>query len=51
MPADLDSVQEAFLSSSVRLLMPVRQINEDLLPACSGPITRLSLAGITDLNE
>jgi branched-chain amino acid aminotransferase len=41
MPADLDSIQEAFLSSSVRLLMPVRQINEDLLPACPGPITHL----------
>jgi branched-chain amino acid aminotransferase len=41
MPADLDSVQEAFLSSSVRLLMPVRQINEDSLPACPGPIIRL----------
>ncbi len=41
MPADLDSIQEAFLSSSVRLLMPVRQINKDPLPACPGPITRL----------
>jgi branched-chain amino acid aminotransferase len=40
-PADLDSVQEAFLSSSVRLLMPVRQINKDPLPACPGPTTRL----------
>jgi branched-chain amino acid aminotransferase len=41
MPADLDSIQEAFLSSSVRLLMPVRQINKDPLPACPGSITRL----------
>jgi branched-chain amino acid aminotransferase len=40
-PADLDSVQEAFLSSSVRLLMPVRQINKDPLLTCPGPITRL----------
>jgi branched-chain amino acid aminotransferase len=37
---DLSAVQEAFLSSSVRLLMPVRQINQDLLSACPGPITR-----------
>jgi branched-chain amino acid aminotransferase len=41
MPADLDSIQEAFLSSSVRLLMPVRQINQDFIPACPGSITRL----------
>jgi branched-chain amino acid aminotransferase len=40
-PADLDSIQEACLSSSVRLLMPVRQINEEPLPACPGTITRL----------
>lgn len=40
-PADLDSAQEAFLSSSVRLLMPVRQIDKDLLPTCPGAITRL----------
>jgi branched-chain amino acid aminotransferase len=39
-PADLSGIQEAFLSSSVRLLMPVRQINQNLLPACPGPITR-----------
>jgi branched-chain amino acid aminotransferase len=40
-PADLDSVQEAFLSSSVRLLMPVRQINNSVLPSCPGPLTQI----------
>jgi branched-chain amino acid aminotransferase len=40
-PADLSSVQEAFLSSSVRLLMPVRQLDNTVLPSCPGPITRL----------
>jgi branched-chain amino acid aminotransferase len=40
-PADLDSAQEAFLSSSVRLLMPVRQIDENPLFAYPGPITHL----------
>lgn len=40
-PADLSSVQEAFLSSSVRLLMPVRQIGDAMLPSCPGPMTRL----------
>jgi branched-chain amino acid aminotransferase len=40
-PADLDGIQEAFLSSSVRLLMPVRQINQALLPSCPGSTTRL----------
>jgi branched-chain amino acid aminotransferase len=40
-PADLSSVQEAFLSSSVRLLMPVRQINDAVVPNCPGSMTRL----------
>jgi branched-chain amino acid aminotransferase len=40
-PADLRPVQEAFLSSSVRLLMPVRQIDDTVLPSCPGPMTRL----------
>jgi branched-chain amino acid aminotransferase len=52
MPADLETVQEAFLSSSVRLLMPVRQMNKDLMPACPGPITRLVWqALLTLMNE
>ncbi len=39
-PSDLDSVEEAFLSSSVRLIMPVRQIDERILPQCPGEMTR-----------
>lgn len=48
-PADLDTAQEAFLSSSVRLLMPVRQINETPLPLCPGPVTRKLWDGLLDL--
>jgi branched-chain amino acid aminotransferase len=40
-PVDLGSAQEAFLSSSVRLLMPVRQISRRVLAHCPGPMTRL----------
>jgi branched-chain amino acid aminotransferase len=40
-PSDVVSAQEAFLSSSVRLLMPVRQVNDAMLPNCPGPMTRL----------
>jgi branched-chain amino acid aminotransferase len=50
-PTDLDSAQEAFLSSSVRLLMPVRQINDRALPSCPGPITRLLWQALLDLME
>jgi branched-chain amino acid aminotransferase len=39
-PADLNSAQEAFLSSSVRLLMPIRQINDVILPSCPGSLTQ-----------
>ncbi|NJK41593.1 MAG: branched-chain amino acid aminotransferase [Acaryochloridaceae cyanobacterium SU_2_1] len=39
-PADLWSAEEAFLSSSVRLLMPVNQINDYRLPQCPGKITQ-----------
>jgi branched-chain amino acid aminotransferase len=39
-PADVWLADEAFLSSSVRLLMPVNQINDYRLPQCPGPITR-----------
>lgn len=42
LPLDLEHAEEAFLSSSVRLLMPVRQINQMLLPVCPGPKTRLA---------
>ena len=37
---DLAGVEEAFLSSSVRLLVPIRQINDTVLPQCPGPITQ-----------
>lgn len=40
-PKDLESAQEAFLSSSVRLLMPVRQMGDRPLPHCPGAVTRL----------
>lgn len=39
MPADLAAASEAFLSSSVRLLMPVCQIDGQVLP-CPGPVTQ-----------
>lgn len=39
-PDDLWSAEEAFLSSSVRLMMPVNQINTYPLPQCPGKITR-----------
>lgn len=38
---DLWSAEEAFLSSSVRLVTPVSRINEYVLPACPGKITQL----------
>jgi branched-chain amino acid aminotransferase len=40
-PMDLASASEGFLSSSVRLMMPIAQINEVVLPQCVGPITQL----------
>jgi branched-chain amino acid aminotransferase len=39
-PEDLWDAEEAFVSSSVRLLMPIRQIEDYTLPQCPGPITR-----------
>ncbi len=38
-PADLWLADEAFLSSSVRLLMPINQINDYRLPQCPGLMT------------
>ncbi len=37
---DLWSTEEVFLSSSVRLIMPVARINDYILPACPGKITQ-----------
>ncbi|KAI9133892.1 aminotransferase class IV [Acaryochloris sp. CCMEE 5410] len=39
-PEDLWSAEEAFLSSSVRLMMPVNRINGYRLPQCPGKLTR-----------
>jgi branched-chain amino acid aminotransferase len=39
-PEDLWSASEAFLSSSVRLLMPVNQIDDYRLPQCPGSLTQ-----------
>jgi branched-chain amino acid aminotransferase len=50
-PADLGSVQEAFLSSSVRLLMPVRQFASQAVANCPGPITRLLWQALLDEME
>ncbi len=51
MPADLWSAEEAFLSSSVRLLAPVAQIDDYLLPKCPGPLTRTLWQGLLDLMQ
>jgi branched-chain amino acid aminotransferase len=50
-PTDLSSVQEAFLSSSVRLLMPVRQFGSQSVANCPGPITRLLWQALLDEME
>ncbi|MEM9136930.1 MAG: aminotransferase class IV [Cyanobacteria bacterium P01_F01_bin.42] len=39
-PADLHDIDEGFLSSSVRLLMPINQINETPIPKVPGPLTQ-----------
>lgn len=39
-PDDLWAADEIFLSSSVRLIIPIRQINDHPMPQCPGPITR-----------
>lgn len=36
---DLWSASEAFLSSSIRLIMPIKQMNDYVLPLCPGKIT------------
>jgi branched-chain amino acid aminotransferase len=50
-PSDLDSVEEAFLSSSVRLMMPVRQIDQRILPQCPGEMTRSLWKALLNLME
>lgn len=39
-PEDLWAADEIFLSSSVRLIIPIRQIDDHRMPECPGPITR-----------
>lgn len=39
-PQDLATASEGFLSSSVRLLMPIRQVDEVIFPNCPGPLTQ-----------
>ena len=39
-PADLTGIEEGFLSSSVRLLMPINQINDMAIPSVPGPLTQ-----------
>ncbi|MBD2102583.1 aminotransferase class IV [Leptolyngbya sp. FACHB-261] len=48
-PEDLWTAEEAFLSSSVRLLMPVAQIDDYPLPKCPGPLTRTLWEGLLTL--
>ncbi len=40
-PSDLLDAEEAFLTSSVRLFMPVNQVDRYVFPSCPGKITRL----------
>ncbi|AFY59799.1 aminotransferase class IV [Synechococcus sp. PCC 6312] len=40
-PVDLVTADEAFLSSSVRLLMPIAQVDDYPFPECPGPVTKL----------
>lgn len=47
-PEELRTAKEAFLSSSVRLLMPVARIDDHVLPCCPGPLTRLLWEGLLE---
>lgn len=47
-PGELQTAEEAFLSSSVRLLMPVARIDDHVLPCCPGPLTRLLWEGLLE---
>ena len=48
-PSDLIGFEEGFLSSSVRLLMPIHQINETQIPKTPGPITLKVWDALIDL--
>jgi branched-chain amino acid aminotransferase len=47
-PADLAGAEEAFLSSSVRLIAPVASVDSTRLPTCPGPLTRRVFAGLVE---
>ena len=48
-PSELVDIDEAFLSSSVRLIMPVNQINDEPIQNTPGPITQLIWREFLDL--
>lgn len=48
-PSDLTDIEEGFLSSSVRLLMPINQINTTKMPRCPGPLTQKIWDAFIDL--
>ena len=48
---DIWSAEEAFLSSSVRLLVPVKRIDDYTLPKCPGPMTCILWQGLLDLMQ
>jgi branched-chain amino acid aminotransferase len=44
-PAELENSDEVFLTSSVREIVPIRQVNSKVIATCPGPITqKLALA-------
>jgi branched-chain amino acid aminotransferase len=47
-PEDLWDAEEAFLSSSVRLMAPVERIDDYTLPNCPGALTRRLFAGLIE---
>jgi branched-chain amino acid aminotransferase len=47
-PEDLWDAEEAFLSSSVRLMASVRRIDDYTLPSCPGALTRRLFAGLIE---
>jgi branched-chain amino acid aminotransferase len=51
MPNDLETAEEGFLSSSVRLIMPINQIDQRLLPQCPGTLTQFLWDRLLQLME
>lgn len=50
-PADLSLAEEGFLSSSVRLIMPIAQIDDYKLPQCPGKLTYLLWQSLLQLMD